>query len=146
MNPELWARMTRRALAEAQELARRRGHQEVGEEHLLAALFALDDGFVPRTLAKAGVDLDAAAHEVERALAKLPPDAGGRLGASPHWERALVKAEERRRALNAKLVTVEHVLLGLMDNGDDAAKLLARLGVTPDMLLARLPASASARA
>jgi ATP-dependent Clp protease ATP-binding subunit ClpB len=138
MNPDRWTLKTQQAFSDAQALAQRRGHQELSEEHLLAALLAQDGGVVPEILKKAGVDPKAAAAETERALAKKPQVSGGRLHASPDLDKAMAKAEERMAAMKDEFVSVEHVLLGLMDNGSNAAKILSRLGLTPDKTLAAL--------
>ena len=138
MNPDLWTLKTQQAFADAQALARERGHQELGEEHLLAALIAQDGGVAGEILKKAGVDPLAARAELDRALAKKPQVAGGRSYASPVIERAFGKAEQRMKAMKDEFVSVEHVLLGLMDDGGPAAKILARLGLTPDKALAAL--------
>jgi len=138
MNPDRWTHKTQEAFADAQTQAERRGHPELTPEHLLAALLAQDGGIVPETLKKAGVDPKAAAAEVERFLAKKPQVSGGKLHASSSLDKVLQKAEERMNALKDEFVSAEHVLLGMLDAGGDAAHLLAKLGVTPDKFLAAL--------
>ncbi len=138
MNPDRWTLKTQQAFADAQALAQRRGHQELTEEHLLAALLAQEGGVCAEVVKKAGADPKAALAEAERALAKKPQVSGGKLYASDGLDKALVKADERREAMKDEYVSVEHALLGLLDQGGDAAKLLARLGLTPDKVLAAL--------
>jgi ATP-dependent Clp protease ATP-binding subunit ClpB len=138
MNPDRWTLKTQQAFADAQALAQQRGHQELSEEHLLAALLAQDGGVVPEILKKAGVDPKSAAAEADRALAKKPQVSGGKMHASPALDKALAKAEDRMKAMKDEFVSVEHVLLGLLDNGESAAKIFSRLGLTPDKALAAL--------
>ncbi len=138
MNPDRWTLKTQQAFADAQASAQRRGHQELTEEHLLGALLSQDGGVVGEVLKKAGAEPKAVAAELERALAKKPQVTGGRLYASPAVDKALVKAEDRMTAMKDEFVSVEHLLLGLMDNGDAGAKLLAKFGLTPDKVLAAL--------
>ena len=138
MNPDHWTHKTQQAFADAQALAQKRGHQELTEEHLLCALLSQEGGIVSEILSKAGVAPKSAQNEVERVLAKKPQVSGGRLHASPDLEKTLIKAEDRMKAMKDEFVSVEHVLLGLMDNGEGAARLLARLGLTPDKTLAAL--------
>ena len=138
MNPDHWTHKTQQAFADAQALAQKRGHQELTEEHLLLALLSQEGGIVSELLSKAGVAPKSAQNEVERVLAKKPQVSGGRLHASPDLEKSLIKAEDRMKAMKDEFVSVEHVLLGLMDNGGGAAKILARLGLTPDKALAAL--------
>ena len=137
MNPDRWTLKTHQTFADAQALAQRRGHQELSEEHLLAALISKEGGIIGEVLKKAGTDPKAVSSEIDRVLSKQP-QAGGRLYASPDVEKTMVKAEDRMKAMKDEFVSVEHVLLGLMDNGGGAAKLLARLDLTPDKALAAL--------
>ncbi|OGS01488.1 MAG: hypothetical protein A2V88_03020 [Elusimicrobia bacterium RBG_16_66_12] len=138
MNPDRWTLKTQQAFTDAQDLAQKRGHQELAEEHLLCALLSQEGGIVPDILKKARVDPQSARDEVERVLSKKPHVTGGKLHASPDLEKTLIKAEDRMKAMKDEFVSVEHVLLGLMDNGEAAAKILARLGLTPDKALAAL--------
>ncbi len=138
MNPDHWTLKTQQAIADAQALAQRSGHQELSEEHVLAALLSQDGGVVGEVLKKAGSDPKAVSAELERALAKKPRVSGGKLYASPALDKALIKAEDRKTAMKDEFVSVEHLLLGIMDNGEAGAKLLSRLGLTPDKALAAL--------
>lgn len=138
MNTDRWTLKTQQAFSDAQALAQRRGHQELSEEHLLAALLAQDGGVVAEILKKIGADPKAVSSEIDRVLAKKPQVSGGRLFASPDVEKSMIKAEDRMIAMRDEFVSVEHVLFGLLDNGDGAAKLLARLDLTPDKVLAAL--------
>ena len=138
MNPDKWTNKTQEAFRDAQSAAERRGHPELTPEHLLAALLAQDGGVVPETLKKAGIDPRAAAAEVERFLSKKPQVQGGKLHASASLDAVMRKAEERMTFLKDEFVSAEHVLLGLLDAGGDGARLLAKLGLTPDKFLAAL--------
>ena len=138
MNPDRWTHKTQEAFTDAQTQAERRGHPELTPEHLLAALLAQDGGVVPETFKKAGIDPKAAAAEVEKFLSKKPQVSGGKLQASAALDPVLRKAEERMKALKDEFVSAEHVLLGMLDAGGDAARLLAKLGLTPDKFLAAL--------
>ncbi|MBI3565156.1 MAG: AAA family ATPase, partial [Elusimicrobia bacterium] len=138
MNPDRWTLKTQQAFADAQALAQRRGHQELGEEHLLAALLAQDGGVAAEVLKKAGADPKAVSAELDRALGKKPQVSGGKLYASPDLDKAMIKAEDRMKAMKDEFVSVEHVLLGILDNGEAGAKLLSRFGLTPDKTLAAL--------
>jgi ATP-dependent Clp protease ATP-binding subunit ClpB len=138
MNPDRWTHKTQEALQDAQSLAQSRGHQELAPEHLLAALLAQGGGIVPETLKKAGLDPKAVTAELDKALARKPQVSGGKLYASDALEKVMQKAEERMKAMKDEFVSAEHVVLGLLDAGGDAAKILAKAGLTPDKFLAAL--------
>ena len=140
MNPDRWTLKTQQAFTDAQALARRRGHQELGEEHLLSALLSQEGGVVGELVKKAGVEPAKLKAELDRALDKKPQVSGGTPYAAPALEKALDKAEERMKAMKDEFISVEHVLLGLMDNGENAAKILSKNGLTPDRVLAALTA------
>ena len=72
MNPDRWTHKTQQAFQDAQALAQSRGHQELAPEHLLAALLAQDQGIVPETLKKAGIEPKAVSAELDKALTRKP--------------------------------------------------------------------------
>ena len=130
------------ALAEAQELAAARAHQQIEPLHLLAALAAQKEGVVPPVLGKLGVRLDALQAEVESELARLPQVSGaGQQYLSPETNEVLKRAFEEAGQFKDEYVSTEHLLLALAGGGKDAAaRLLAHHGATRDALLQALVA------
>jgi len=135
------------ALAGAQADAVRRGQQEVDCEHLLAALLAQPEGLVPRLLARLEVAPATVGAALESELARRPRVTGG--GAEPgkiyvtqRLQRLLVDAESEAKRLKDEYVSVEHLLLSLLDENPPgpAAKLLQQAGATREKLLAALTA------
>ncbi|MDT4944673.1 MAG: ATP-dependent Clp protease ATP-binding subunit ClpB [Pseudonocardiales bacterium] len=139
-------RLTQRsqeALQEAQALATRLGHTEVDVEHLLSALLADEDGLAPRLLGLAGADVPALRTEVEAVLRRHPSVSGP--GAAPaqvfvtqRLSRVLDTADREARRLKDEYVSVEHLLLGLLDEVSAASRLLKAYGVSRDALLGAL--------
>ena len=138
MNPARWTLKTQEAFQDAHTQAERRGHPELTPEHMLAAMLSQNGGIVLETLKRAGVDARAAVADVEALLAKKPQVTGGKLQVSAALDGVLRKAEDRMKALKDEFISTEHVLLGLLDAGGDGAKLLSKLGLTPDKFLAAL--------
>jgi len=130
------------ALAEAQELAASRGHQQIEPLHLLAALAAQKEGVVPPVLGKLGVRLDALQAGVERELEKLPQVSGPtQQYLSPSANEVLKRAFEEAGQFKDEYVSTEHLLLALAGGGQDAAaRLLAEHAATRDALLQGLVA------
>ncbi|MBP1641865.1 MAG: ATP-dependent chaperone ClpB, partial [Acidobacteria bacterium] len=135
------------ALAAAQAEAVRRGHAEVDAEHLLAALLAQEGGLAPRLLERAGVPAAALAEALERELARRPSVAGPGAGAEPgklfvsaRLQRLLVAAADEARRLKDEYVSVEHLLLALLDErpAGPAARTLQQLGLGRDRFLQAL--------
>ena len=138
MNPDQWTTKSQEAVQRAQRLAEERGHQELGEEHLLLALLEQAEGVVPETLKKAGASLESVERKLDRELSKRPKVTGGQIYPSQGLSRALRLAEERMKAMKDEYLSVEHLALGILDNGGEAARVLASEGVTPDKFLAAL--------
>jgi ATP-dependent Clp protease ATP-binding subunit ClpB len=130
------------ALAEAQELAAARGHQQIEPLHLLAALAAQKEGVVPPVLGKLGVRVDALLGEVEDELSRLPQVSGaGQQYLSPATNDVLKRAFDEAGQFKDEYVSTEHLLLALAGGGRDAAaRLLAKYGATRDALLQALVA------
>ncbi|MBV8201712.1 MAG: AAA family ATPase, partial [Acidobacteria bacterium] len=131
----------------AQALALRHGHQEVDSDHLLAALLEPADGLVPRLLARMEVPVETLRSEVESELARRPSVSGpgaeaGKIYVTPRLQQAFLRAEDEAKRLRDEYVSVEHLLLALIDEGQGspAGRVLARHGVSRDSFLAALTA------
>jgi ATP-dependent Clp protease ATP-binding subunit ClpB len=135
------------ALAAAQSDALGRGHQEVDVEHLALALLADEDGLAPRLLARAGVEPAPIVAELERELARRPRLSGpgvepGKVFLTPRLARALEAAHAEAKRLKDEYVSVEHLLLAVVDESPagPAAAALRGAGVARDRLLRALTA------
>ncbi len=136
---------TQEALAEAQKLALKRGHVEVDGEHLLLALVDQADGLVPRLLEKLDIPLAEFRARVLRSLDQRPQVSGpgvegGKIYVTQRLNRLLIQAEEEAKRLKDEYVSVEHLTLALIREGDrsDAGRLFAEYGITPDRFLEAL--------
>ncbi|MGF0312080.1 ATP-dependent chaperone ClpB [Rhodococcus sp. IEGM1428] len=136
---------SREALQEAQSLATRMGHTEVDGEHLLLALVGQQDGLVPRLLEQAGAEVDALQSDLERELSRRPkvsgPGAGtGQVAITRRLSVLLDAAEREAKRLKDSYVSVEHLLMGLAEEGSATAagRVLARHGITRDSFLTAL--------
>ncbi|MGE0641923.1 MAG: ATP-dependent chaperone ClpB [Thermoanaerobaculia bacterium] len=135
------------ALAAAQKLAVERGQQEVDVEHLLAALLAQPEGLAPRLLARLDVPVAELAGAVDQELARRPAVSGGgaemgKFYVAQRLQKAIAAAIDEAKRLKDDYVSVEHLLLALVDEQPPgaAAKTLKTFGVTRDRLLQALTA------
>ncbi|HEY3307368.1 MAG TPA: ATP-dependent chaperone ClpB [Desulfuromonadaceae bacterium] len=133
------------AFAEAQNKAVTYGHVEVDGEHLLWALLNQADGLVPRLLARMDIQPDSLKKEVETELDRRPRVSGygaepGKIYVSQRLSRILVSAENEAKRLKDEYVSVEHLLLALVNEGgkSPSGKLLKQAGVDPERLLKTL--------
>jgi ATP-dependent Clp protease ATP-binding subunit ClpB len=133
------------ALHDAQTKALRFGHTEVDGEHLLLALLDQPDGLVPRLLAAADVEPEHLRQDLEAELTRRPMVSGP--GASPgqvfvtqRLSRLLDAAEREAARLKDEYVSVEHLLIVLLEEGTStpAGRLLHEQGLSRDRFLEAL--------
>ncbi|SLM48847.1 protein disaggregation chaperone [Nitrospira japonica] len=127
------------ALQSASAQAMKRNHQGMEVEHLLLALLEQDGGIVPTLCEQAGVSVQAVKQAAEQALSKMPQVQGasggpGQLHITPRLNQVLTKAEDEQRTLKDDYLSVEHVLLAMMQEGG----VLRKLGLSRDRLLGAL--------
>ena len=131
---EALANFTPRAqqvLALARKEADRFNHDFVGTEHLLLGLLKLGQGVAVNVLQKLGLDLETVRTEVEKQVGfGSDRKRGGNIPYTPRVKRVLALATKEARTLNHTYVGTEHVLLGLLREGDGvAARVLKNLDV-----------------
>ncbi len=133
------------ALRQAQALASRRNHQGVDVEHLLAALLEPADGVVTALLTQTGVSVAAVKKGLEQELDRIPRVTGSGAAAGPEQlyvtqrlSRLFTGAEDEARNLKDDYISVEHLLLAIVEEGGKASQVLRTNGVRRDTLLGAL--------
>src|SRR3954470_19117921 len=121
MDPNRLTQKSQEALHDAQTKALRFGHTEVDAEHLLLALIDQPDGLIPRLLSRADVNLDALRTGLELALEGRPrvtgSGASGQVSVTRVLSQVLDAAEREAERLKDDYVSVEHLLLGMLEAG-----------------------------
>ncbi len=118
-------------LALARKEADRFNHNFVGTEHLLLGLIKLGQGVAVNVLQKMHLDLETVRMEVEKQVGTGPDQKMiGNIPYTPRVKKVLALAQKEARALNHTYVGTEHILLGLLREGDGvAARVLKNLDV-----------------
>ena len=118
-------------LALARKEADRFNHNFVGTEHLLLGLLKLGQGVAVNVLQKLGLDLEQVRLEVEKQVGTGPDQKViGNIPYTPRVKKVLSLAAKEAKALNHTYVGTEHILLGLLREGDGvAARVLKNLDV-----------------
>ncbi len=151
---------SRESLEAAFEEARMLGHDSLGDEDLLLGILSADAGVGAEALRSLGVTLEGARTESEEMLSdalasigvsleEIRREAGDafdmgipygrKIPYAPRAKNALVEARRQMRRLGDDHLGTEHVLLGILANGDGTAvRMLSRLGVAPEALEDRL--------
>jgi ATP-dependent Clp protease ATP-binding subunit ClpB len=145
MDPNKLTQKSQEALHDAQTKALRYGHQEVDGEHLLLALLEQSEGLVPRLLNKMDLPVQNLKAEVEAELQKRPSVTGpgteaGKIYVTQRLNRILIKAQEEAQRLKDDYVSVEHLALGMIEEGaaTAAGQIFKKFNITRDRFLQAL--------
>ncbi len=110
-----------KALNLAQQTAGELGHSYVGSEHLLAGLAKEQEGIAGRTLEQFGVTVDKIIEEIEKITGKGTPDQNAPQGLTPRTKKIIELAVMTASQLGAGYVGTEHLLMGLIREGENVA-------------------------
>ena len=143
MNANRFTEKLQEALGRAQNAALSAHNQAVDVEHLLASLLEDNEGLASSILKLTGVDRDAVSRKLSAELAKIPHVTGGgadsgQIYAAQRLGRVLARAEQEAGKLKDEYVSVEHVLIAMLDEPGAASKILREAGLTHDKLMAVL--------
>ena len=130
MSDEIMSNYTPRAqkvLELARKEADRFNHNFVATEHVLLGLIKLGQGTAVNVLQKMGLDLDTVRLEVEKQVGTGPDQkVTGRVPLTPRVKKVLNLASKEAKALNHTYVGTEHILLGILREGDGVAALVLK--------------------
>lgn len=124
------------AIEQAQQLAMLRNHQAIETSHILKAIIETDENVVSYLLNKVGVTISRVVQANEAIINNLPKvsgDAGNYL--SKEANQALLKAQQLSKHHGDEFVSIEFLLLGILNNNDAVAKMLKDAGVNDKALL-----------
>ncbi|MFY9182389.1 MAG: ATP-dependent Clp protease ATP-binding subunit [Kiritimatiellia bacterium] len=116
--------------------ADRFNHGYIGTEHLLLGLIALGEGVAVNILRQAGLDLETVRMEVEKAVGVgSDMKTVGNVPYTPRVKKVIALAGTEARAMNVDYIGTEHLLLGLLREGEGmAARVLGNLNVNADQI------------
>src|SRR3954464_9273361 len=129
----------RKVLQLAQEEAQRFNHNYIGTEHLLLGLVREGDGVAARVLNNLGVELHKVRSAVEFIIGRGDRAVMGEIGLTPRAKKVIELAVDEARRLNHHYIGTEHLLLGLVREGEGiAAGVLESLGVNLEKVRAQV--------
>ena len=130
---EKFSERARRVLSLAQEEAQRFNHNYIGTEHILLGLVRETDGVAARVLSNLGVELHKVRSAVEFIIGRGERSTPGEIGLTPRAKKVIELAVDEARRLTHHYIGTEHLLIGLMREGEGvAAGVLESLGVNLD--------------
>jgi ATP-dependent Clp protease ATP-binding subunit ClpC len=129
---EPFTERARRSIVLAQEEAQRLGNNYIGTEHILLGIISEGESLAAKVLESLGVNLAKVRQEVEAIVGRGGQTVQQEMVFTPRAKRVIELAFEEARQLNHNYIGTEHLLLGLIREGEGvAARVLTNLGVDP---------------
>ncbi len=143
MNAEKLTQKSMDAVRKAQSLAVMRANSIIEPIHLFGGLLKQESGLIPQLMRKMGIDADLIENEADRRMDSLPKVTGsGRssnIGISANCDRVLTSAEEIASNMKDEYISVEHIMLALIDCKDrDIADIMQMFGIDRERFLSAL--------
>ena len=140
MRPDKFTIKSQEAIEKAQQLAQRKGNQQVDTVHLLFVL--LEEGIAKEIIKMIGADIKALKAEIESEIEKIPkilgPTPVGQLYITQALKDVFDRAFKEAEHLKDDFISVEHLLLGIIGVKGTAEKILEKSGVTADKVLSAM--------
>ena len=130
MNTNNYTIKSQEALQNAVQLAQSKGQQAIETGHLLKALLNVGENVTHFIFNKLGVNRNNLTSALDRVIDSYPKVSGGETYLSSDANKALEKAVRLAQEMGDQYVSLEHILLGLLDNRDQVARLLKDSGLT----------------
>src|SRR5919109_308321 len=143
MDANRFTEKVQEALSGAQTKAIRLSHQQIDVEHVLAALLEQERGLATSILQRVGVDVAALKRRTDQELERLPKVAGPsgapeQIYVTGRLNRLLVQAEDEAKKLKDEYLSVEHLLLAMVEDGGAMGRVFKELGITRERLMQAL--------
>lgn len=128
------------ALEAARVIAEENGQQELLGLHLFAGLIEQEESFIIPILKKIDVPVDTLREEIQKELTTLPKVSGGvqQVYLSAELNSVFQQAEKEQKGFQDDYVSLEHLLLGIIEKGKSCSSLLGRYGISRDRILIAL--------
>ncbi|MFZ5554448.1 MAG: ATP-dependent chaperone ClpB [Bacteroidota bacterium] len=117
------------AVQKAQQLAMANQNQQIEAGHLLKGIFSVDENVSPYILKKMNVNYNLLNQALDKIISSYPKVSGGQEYLSRNANNALLKAQNYLKEFNDEFVSVEHLLLGILNCGDTVSQLMKDSGV-----------------
>ena len=141
MNFEKYTQKSMEAIREAQNCAIRNQNMQIDQQHLLYALLNQEDGAAAQILKKAKIDVKRMATACDREIQRIPRVSGpgremDRVYVSQSADAAMTEAEQQAEYMKDEFVSVEHLLLGIIERPNGAIRnIFSEFGLTKEAFL-----------
>ncbi|REE08250.1 ATP-dependent chaperone ClpB [Winogradskyella pacifica] len=130
MNFNNYTIKSQEAIQQAQQLAQGFGHQQIENEHIFKALFAVDENVLPFLLKKLNVNIPMLQQILDKDLESFPKVSGGDIMLSREASKMLNESSIIAKKMNDDYVSIEHLILAIFKSKSKIAQILKDQGVT----------------
>lgn len=138
MNLNNFTIKSQEAMQQAQQLAQSLGHQQIEGEHILKAIFEVDENVTPFLLKKLNVNVELLKQILDKQLESFPKVSGGDIMFSREAGKSMNEASIIAKKMNDEYVSIEHLLLAIFKSKSKIAQTLKDQGVTEKGLVAAI--------
>lgn len=126
------------AIQSAVETAKQRGQQAVEPIHLLRGVLSAGENITKFLLEKSGANTDVVIHQCDAEIGRLPKVSGGENYLSQKAKEVLQEAEKQAKSMSDSYVTIEHILVALINVSSSASQILSNAGLKESVLLSAI--------
>ena len=139
MNINRFTQKSVESINNSQKIAMDHGNQALEQVHLLLSLLQVEDSLIAKLLQKMGISPDSFERAVEEKINALPKVSGGQQYFSQDANKIVMNAEDHAKAMGDEYVSVEHIFLALLKDGDKTIReLFKEFGITKEKFLSAL--------
>ena len=139
MNINRFTQKSVESINNSQKIAMDHGNQALEQVHLLLSLLQVEDSLIAKLLQKMGISPDSFERAVEERINALPKVSGGQQYFSQDANKVVMNAEDHAKAMGDEYVSVEHIFLALLKDGDKTIReLFKEFGITKEKFLSAL--------
>src|ERR1017187_6530617 len=138
MNFNNFTTKSQEAVQQGQQIATEQGHQAIETGHIMKGILEVDENVIPFILKKLNVNIDRFENSLNGIVDAYPKVSGGEVYLSKDANTALTKALSYLKEFKDEFVSIEHILLGILNGKDATARLLKENGVNEKDLKAAI--------
>jgi len=138
MNLNNFTIKSQEAIQQAQQLAQSFGHQQIENEHILKAIFEVDENVLPFILKKLNVNISILQQALDKQLENFSKVSGGEIMLSREASKTLNEASIISKKMKDDFVSIEHLILAVFKSNSKIAQMLKDQGVTEKALQAAI--------
>jgi len=117
------------AVQKAQQIAQGYGHQQIENAHILNGIFEVDENVTPYLLNKLGVNMDLFKQTLKNIIQSFPKVEGGEIMLSKTANKMLIDASNIAKKMKDEYVSLEHLILAILNSKGDTTQLLKDNGI-----------------